>query len=89
MDTEKTALGELKCAVCGDVLRSDTAQQCSPVKQKDFRADTRNSPETSMAVRNQQPGNRSRLGVPCLLERARAEPRTGALTALHARSNST
>jgi hypothetical protein len=42
---------------------------------EDFRADTRNSPETSMALRSQQPGNRSRLGVPGLLGGARAEPR--------------
>ena len=34
MDTEKKVLGEFKCAVCGYVLRSDTAQQCSSVKQK-------------------------------------------------------
>jgi hypothetical protein len=34
MNTEKKVLDELKCAVCGDVLRSDAAQQCSPVKQK-------------------------------------------------------
>jgi len=29
MVAEKMTLGELRCAVCGDVLRSDTAQQCS------------------------------------------------------------
>ena len=34
MNTEKKVLDELKCAVCGDVLRSDAAQQCSSVKQK-------------------------------------------------------
>jgi hypothetical protein len=38
-----------------------------------------------MALRSQQPGNRSRLGVPCLLEGARAEPRS-ALTALQDRT---
>ena len=54
-----------------------------------FRADTRNSPETSMALRNQRDWIRSRLGVPCLLEGARAEARNGALTALPAGSNST
>jgi hypothetical protein len=34
MNTEKKVLDELKCAVCGDVLRSDTARQSSSIKQK-------------------------------------------------------
>jgi hypothetical protein len=34
MNTQKEVIDELKCVVCGDVLRSDPAQQCSSVKQK-------------------------------------------------------
>lgn len=35
MVAEKKALRELRCAVCGDLFRSETAQQCT-VKQKDL-----------------------------------------------------
>jgi hypothetical protein len=34
MHAEKKVLGELKCTLCGDVFRSDIAQQRSSVKQK-------------------------------------------------------
>jgi hypothetical protein len=34
MDTETKILDELKCTVCGDVLRSYSALRCSSVKQK-------------------------------------------------------
>lgn len=89
MNTEKKVLDELKCAVYGDVLRSDTAQQCSSVKQKV-------SEPTRETVRR----HRWRYAINCegtevgwvcracwkALEQNRG---TGALTALPARSNST
>ena len=89
MNTEKKVLDELKCAVCGNVLRSDTAQQCSSVKQKTSEP-TR---ETVRRHRWRYAINRegTEVGWVCracweALEQNRG---TGALTGAHARSNST
>ncbi len=89
MKIEKKVLYELKCAVCGDVFRNDTAQQCSSVKQKGLEP-TR---ETVRRHRWRYVINRqgTEVGWVCracwkALEQNRG---TGALTALPARSNST
>lgn len=89
MNTEKKVLEEVKCAVCGDVLRSDAAQQCSSVKQKALEPIR----ETVRRHRWRYAFDRegTEVGWVCracwkALEQNRG---TGALTALPAGSNST
>jgi hypothetical protein len=71
MNTQKKILHELKCAVCGDVLLSDAAQQCSSVNQKALSRHAKHSADIDCGT---QSTAREQKSVGCAVP-ARAEPR--------------